>query len=246
MERARWGANSTKSSPRQLQISDLHRSSAFESSSIFFWQNSTPHCNLYYIAQKVYCELMWIVHFSVPHVESVHASSLASEKEYVKWWCQMMPAEAGIFRRQGSYRHSSCGIVIWTGPEDSVATWLPHLEPSEWRGQACGLIRGTIREAHVRISNIKYYMSYNIYRPCKLDAAVLACAWCRGFAVVAPHTSQVFALLSTNDEHVGSEACSSIQLIRKLSLSSAGMELGGDQQVHGLFARWQVAQFGSY
>lgn len=55
--------------------------------------------------------------------------------------------------------------------------------------------------------------------------------------MVAPHTSQVFALLSTNDEHVGSEACSSIQLIRKLSLSSAGMELGGDQQVHGLFAR---------
>ena len=49
-----------------------------------------------------------------------------------------------------------------------------------------------------------------------------------------------------NDEHIGSEACSSIQLIRKLSLSSAGMELGGDQQVHGLFARWQVAQFGSY
>lgn len=99
----------------------------------FFWQNSTPHCSLYYIAQKVYCELMWIVHFSVPHVESVHASSLASEKEYVNWWCQMMPAEAGIFRRQGSYRHSSCGIVIWTGPEDFVATWLPHLEPSEWR-----------------------------------------------------------------------------------------------------------------
>ena len=219
----------------------------------FFWQNSTPHCNLYYIAQKVYCELMWIIHFSVPHVESLYASR--------KGICKvMMPDDASRSWNLSSPRELPA-LLLWNCHMDGPRRLCRNVAASfrALRMTRSSLWFDTWHYSRSSCQDIGYYMSYNIYRPCKLDAAVLPCAWCRGFAVVAPHTSQVFALLSTvskcvknvprdiNDEHIGSEACSSIQLIRNQpSLSSAGMELGGDQQVHGLFAGWQVAQFGSY